>query len=60
MYLICGYHSLHVFSATLRNTPRVVIGNLVMFSTSKGDESDQNISLNQLNTTVLIAITASK
>ena len=48
MYLICGYHTLHMFSATLRNTPRVVIGDLVMFRTSKDDESDQNISLNQL------------
>ena len=48
MYLICGYHTLHMFSATLRNSPRVVIGNLVMFRTSKGDESDQNISLNRL------------
>lgn len=60
MYLICGYHTQHVFSATLRNTPRVVIGNLVMFRTSKGDESVQNISLNKLNTTVLMAITGSK
>lgn len=42
---------LHMFLATLRNTPRVVISNLVTFITSKGDESDQHISLNHLNTT---------
>ena len=30
---------LHMFSATLRNAPRVVISNSVVFKTSKGNES---------------------
>lgn len=51
MYLTCGYHTLNMFSATLRNMPKVVISNLVILRTSKGDEFDQNISLYHLNTT---------
>lgn len=51
MYLTYGYCMLHIPLATLRNMPRVVMRNLVTFNTSKGDEFDQNISLNHLNTT---------